>query len=88
MGWLQNIFRNERRLEEIEIQELELLQEKAKSLMDLLQGIHGILDLAKRAKRDAEASQKTSNPITVRLPLNGHTRLTEKLDLVMKNLEE
>ena len=27
MGWLQDIFKNERRLEEIEIQELELLQE-------------------------------------------------------------
>ena len=89
MGWLQNIFKNERRLEEIEIQELELLQEKAKSLMDLLQGIHEILYLAKRAKIDAEASQKNpSRPITMSLPPNEHTRLMGKLALVTKNLEE
>ena len=88
MGWLQDIFNNKRRLDEIEIQELELLQERAKSLIVLLQDIHGILDLAKRAKKDAEASQMTGNPIIVKLPPNEHTRLTEKLALVTKNLEE
>ena len=89
MGWLQDIFRNERRLEEIEIQELKLLQEKAKSLMDLLQNIHGILDLAKRAKIDAEASQKNpGRPITAKLHPSEHFRLMGKIALVTKNLEE
>ena len=56
--------------------------------MNLLQDIHGILELAKLAKRDAEASQKSRKEITVRLLPNAHSRLADKIDLVLKNLEE
>ena len=77
MGWLQNIIVG-RNLEEIELEELQLLQAKSKSLRDLLQGIEGIMEEAVWAKRDPK----------VRLPPNSHTRLMEKLELVEKNLKE
>ena len=78
MEWLQNIFKNERRLEEIEIQELKLLQEKSRELEKLLEDIRGIMELAMRAKIDH----------TVRLPANQHERLMKKLELIRQNLEE
>ncbi|MBI2655182.1 hypothetical protein HYX06_02045 [Candidatus Woesearchaeota archaeon] len=78
MGWLQSIISGERRLEQIEIEELQLLQAKSKSLRDLLQGIEGIMELAVQAKRDPK----------MHLALNSHARLIEKLELVEKNLKE
>lgn len=78
MGWLQDIFRNNRRLEEIEVEELRLLQEKSRELGQLLEDIRGIMDLAMRAKIDH----------TVRLPANQHERLMKKLESIRQNLEE
>ena len=75
-------------MEEIEAQELELLQKKSSALRKLLVEIEGIMDLAKYAKRDAEHSQRTGDPITRKLHPTEHNRLTKSLVLVMRNLEE
>ena len=88
MGWLQDIFKNNRRLEEIEVEELKLLQEKSEELRTLVVKIPGIIETAVRDKKEKEkAKESRRKPINVLLPSHNQ-ELMNIIRLIEKNLKE
>lgn len=88
MGWLQNILSNKRRLDEIEIDELRLLQQKSRELGKLLEDMRDIMERAIRDKIEkAEALKRGRKPMNILLPRD-HEELMAKIKLVENNLEE